>query len=143
MLNQIQNRIDEGEEGILITVKNVRVFAVFICVFAVLVSLFFGAAKEVALGVFLGGAAAQLVFRQHEIAIGKSLFSGSEKNASIITIINFILRLAIRIVVLVVAIKNPDVSFVGAALGLLSISYSICLLAFLNNLVSKQTGKEV
>ena len=143
MLNQIQSRIDEGEEGIFITVKNVRVFAVFICVFAVLVSLFFGAAKEVALGVFLGGAAAQLVFRQHEIAIGKSLFSGSEKNASIITIINFILRLAIRIVVLVVAIKNPDVSFVGAALGLLSISYSICLLAFLNNLVSKQTGKEV
>ena len=143
MLNQIQSRIDESGEGILITVKNVRVFAVFICVFAVLVSLFFGAAKEVALGVFLGGAAAQLVFRQHEIAIGKSLFSGSEKNASIITIINFILRLAIRIVVLVVAIKNPDVSFIGAALGLLSISYSICLLAFLNNLVSKQTGKEV
>ena len=143
MLNQIQSRIDEGEEGTLITVKNVRVFAVFICVFAVLVSLFFGAAKEVALGIFLGGVAAQLVFRQHEIAIGKSLFSGSEKNASIITIINFILRLAIRIVVLVVAIKNPDVSFIGAALGLLSISYSICLLAFLNNLVSKQTGKEV
>ena len=143
MLNRILNRIDGNEEGTLITVKNVRVFAVFICVFAVLVSLFFGAAKEVALGVFLGGAAAQLVFRQHEIAIGKSLFSGSEKKASIITIINFILRLAIRIVVLVVAIKNPDVSFVGAALGLLSISYSICLLAFLNNLVSKQTGKEV
>ena len=104
MLNQIQSRIDEGGEGTLITVKNVRVFAVFICVFAVLVSLFFGAAKEVALGVFLGGAAAQLVFRQLEIAIGKSLFSGSEKNASIKTIINFILRLAIRIVVLVVAI---------------------------------------
>ena len=143
MLDRIQSRIEENEEETLITVKNVRVFAVFICVFAVLVSLFFGAAKEVALGVFLGGAAAQLVFRQHEIAIGKSLFSGSEKNASIITIINFILRLAIRIVVLVVAIKNPDVSFVGAALGLLSISYSICLLAFLNNLVSKQTGKEV
>ena len=143
MLDRIQSRIEENEEETLITVKNVRVFAVFICVFAVLVSLFFGAAKEVALGAFLGGAAAQLVFRQHEIAIGKSLFSGSEKNASIITIINFILRLAIRIVVLVVAIKNPDVSFVGAALGLLSISYSICLLAFLNNLVSKQTGKEV
>ena len=83
MLNQIQSRIDEGGEGTLITVKNVRVFAVFICVFAVLVSLFFGAAKEVAFGVFLGGAAAQLVFRQHEIAIGKRLFSGSEKNSSI------------------------------------------------------------
>jgi hypothetical protein len=142
-LDRIQSRIEENEKETLITVKNVRVFAVFICVFAVLVSLFFGAAKEVALGVFLGGAAAQLVFRQHEIAIGKSLFSGSSKNASLITVINFILRLAIRIVVLVVAIKNPDVSFIGAALGLLSISYSICLLAFLNNLVSKQTGKEV
>ena len=66
-----------------------------------------------------------------------------KKNASIITIINFILRLVIRIVVLVVAIKNPDVSFVGAALGLLSISYSICLMAFLDNLVRKKTGKEV
>ena len=64
-------------------------------------------------------------------------------NALIITVINFLLRLAIRIVVLVVAIKNPDVSFVGAALGLLSISYSICLTAFLDNLVRKKTGKEV
>ena len=143
MLNRILNRIDENEEETILTVKNARVVAVFICVAAVLVSLFFGAAKEVALGVFRGGAAAQLVFRQHEIAIGKSLFSGSEKNASIITIINFILRLVIRIVVLVVAIKNPDVSFVGAALGLLSISYSICLMAFLDNLVRKKTGKEV
>ncbi len=143
MLNQILNRIDENEEETLLTVKNARVFAVLICVAAVIVALFFGAAKEVALGVFLGGTAAQLVFRQHEIAIGKSLFSGSEKDASIITIINFILRLAIRIVVLVVAIKNPDVSFIGAVLGLLSISYSICLLAFLDNLVRKKTGKEV
>ncbi len=143
MLNRILERIGENEEETLLTVKKVRVMAVFICVFVVLVSLFFGAAKEAALGVFLGGTAAQLVFRQHEIAIGKSLFSGSEKNASIITIINFILRLAIRIVVLVVAIKNPDVSFVSTALGLLSISYSICLLAFLDNLVRKQTGKEV
>ena len=108
-----------------------------------MISLFFGAAKEVALGVFLGGAAAQLIFRQHEIAIGKSLFSGSEKNASIITVINFIARLVIRIIVLFVAIKNPGVSFIGAAIGLLSISYSICATAFLDNLVRKTTGKEV
>ncbi|MBR5309814.1 MAG: ATP synthase subunit I [Oscillospiraceae bacterium] len=143
MLKQILSRIEEREEETLLTVKNIRVFAVFICVIGVLVSLFFGAAKEVALGVFLGGAAAQLIFRQHEIAIGKSLFSGSEKNASIITIINFVLRLVIRIAVLFVAIKNPEVSFIGAALGLLSISYSICVTAFLDNLVRKQTGKEV
>ena len=114
----ILNSINESDEGTLLTVKNIRVFAVFICVFAVLISLFFGAAKEVALGVFLGGAAAQLIFRQHEIAIGKSLFSGSEKNASIITVINFIARLVIRIIVLFVAIKNPDVSFIGAAINL-------------------------
>ena len=114
----ILNSINESDEETLLTVKNIRVFAVFICVFAVLISLFFGAAKEVALGVFLGGAAAQLIFRQHEIAIGKSLFSGSEKNASIITVINFIARLVIRIIVLFVAIKNPDVSFIGAAIGL-------------------------
>ena len=139
----ILNSINESDEGTLLTVKNIRVFAVFICVFAVLISLFFGAAKEVALGVFLGGAAAQLIFRQHEIAIGKSLFSGSEKNASIITVINFIARLVIRIIVLFVAIKNPGVSFIGAAIGLLSISYSICATAFLDNLVRKTTGKEV
>ena len=143
MIRQILERIYESEEETLLTVKNVRVFAVFICVFAVLVSLFFGAAKEVALGVFLGGAAAQLVFRQHEISIGKSLFAGSSKNASIVTVINFLLRLVIRITVLVVAIKNPGVSFVGAALGLLSISYSICATAYLDNLVRKKTGKEV
>lgn len=143
MSGMILNRISDSDEDTLITVKNVRLGAVLICVIAVLVSLFFGAAKEVALGAFLGGAAAQLVFRQHELTVEKSLFSGSGKNAAIITVFNFILRLAIRIIVLVVGIKNPNVSFIGTALGLLSISYSICLMAFLDNLVRKKTGKEV
>lgn len=143
MFRTIQKIINENGEETLLTVKNIRVFAVFICVLAVLVSLFFGAAKETALGVFLGGAAAQLIFRQHEISIWKSLDAGNAKNASIVTVINFFLRLVIRIIVLVVAIKNPDVSFIGAALGLLSISYSICFMAYLNKLVEKKTGKEV
>lgn len=142
-MNLINRMIDESGEGTLITVRNVRVLAVFICVLAVIISVFFGAAKETALGVFLGGAAAQLIFRQHEIAIWKSIDSGNEKNASIITLINFLLRLVIRIVVLVVAIKNPDVGFIGAVIGLLSISYSICTMAYINKLVEKKTGKEV
>ena len=42
-----------------------------------------------------------------------------------------------------IAFPITAIGAVGAALGLLSISYSICLLAFLDNLVSKRTGKEV
>ena len=143
MLKIIKRMIDESGEKTLLTVKTARVVAVFICVFAVIVSVFFGAAKEMALGVFLGGAAAQLIFRQHEITVWKSIGTGNEKNAATVTVINFLLRLVIRIVVLVVAIKNPNVSFIGAAIGLLSISYSICFMAYLNNLVEKKTGKEV
>ncbi len=132
-----------NEEGTLITVKNARLGSVFICLFAVVVAAFFGAAKEVAMGVFLGGAAAQLIFRQHEIALGKSFESKSEKSASIITVVNYVLRLVIRIVVLVVAVKNPDVNIIGCIIGLLSISYSICAITFLDNMVRKKTGKEV
>ena len=45
MLNRIQSRIEENEEETILTVKNTRVMAVFICVAAVLVSLFLGASK--------------------------------------------------------------------------------------------------
>ena len=54
MSNLILNSISESDENTLLTVKNTRVFAVFFCVLVVLISLFFGAAKEAALGVFLG-----------------------------------------------------------------------------------------
>ncbi len=137
LLNQILDEIDE--ENTLITVKAVRLAAVLLCVIAALVALFFTDIKIFATGIFLGGAVAQLLFRQHELTVKKSIASGNSGN---ITVTNYILRLLIRGATVAVAIFNPNVSIVGCVLGLLSVPYAIYALAFLDHILHKKNGKE-
>ncbi len=136
LLNRILDEIDE--ENTLVTVKAVRVAAVLLCVIATLVSLFFTDIKIFAPGIFLGGAVAQLLFRQHELTVKKSISTGNTG----ITVKNYILRLLIRGMTVAVAIFNPNVSIVGCVLGLLSVPYAIYALAFLDHILHKKNGKE-
>ena len=138
-LNQIINEYDSDEESI-ITPKTVRITAVLLCVICVLVSFFFGNIRVFAMGIFLGGAVAQLLFRQHELTIEKSIGASNSKS---ITVSNYMIRLIIRGVTVFVAIKNPDVSILGCILGLLSIPYGIYALAFADWIIQRKTGKEV
>ncbi|MBQ7938600.1 MAG: ATP synthase subunit I [Oscillospiraceae bacterium] len=138
-IQRMINDYDEERESI-ITAKNVRFAAVGLCVLVALGSLLFGGFFPTLKGLLLGGAVAQLLFRQHELTIGKSLKSS---NPSGITVSNYMVRLIIRGVTLFVAIQNPDVGIIGCILGLLSIPYGIYVLAFADWIIQRKTGKEV
>lgn len=135
MMNEYEN-----EEDSIITPKNARIAAVLLCVLFVLGGLVFGDFLKTAKGVFLGGAVAQLLFRQHELTIGKSVKS---QNPQGMTVSNYFVRLIIRGVTVFVAIQNPDVGIIGCILGLLSIPYGIYALAFADWIIHRKTGKEV
>lgn len=139
ILDQMMNENDG--ENTLITVKNVRLAAVLLCVLCVLAALFFGNIKAFVLGIFLGGAVAQLLFRQHELTVSKMFDEG--KNPQSITVSNYFVRLVIRAVTLFVAFQNPNVSIIGCFLGLLSVPYGIHVLAFADWIIRRKTGKEV
>lgn len=135
MMNEYEN-----EEDSIITPKNARIAAVLLCVLFVLGGLVFGDFLKTAKGVFLGGAVAQLLFRQHELTIGKSVKS---QNPQGMTVSNYFVRLIIRGVTVFVAIQNPDVGIIGCILGLLSVPYGIYVLAFADWIIHRKTGKEV
>ncbi len=141
MAKLLQNLIDEysGEEdpGVL-NVKNVRLAALFLCVICEAAALFFTDWKTFGAGLILGGGVAQLLFRQHELGIGK-LFSGGDPKR--VTVSNYFIRLLIRGVAIFAAIQNPNVSILGCVLGLLSISYAIYALAFLNAFLHRKNRK--
>ncbi|MBR2640210.1 MAG: ATP synthase subunit I [Oscillospiraceae bacterium] len=135
MMNEYEN-----EEDSIITPKNARIAAVLLCVLFVLGGLVFGDFLKTAKGVFLGGAVAQLLFRQHELTIGKSVKS---QNPQGMTVSNYFVRLIIKGLTVFVAIQNPDVGIIGCILGLLSVPYGIYVLAFADWIIHRKTGKEV
>lgn len=137
-LNQMMNEYD-GEDSI-VTPKNARIAAVFICVICIIAGALLGYGAVTAKGVFLGGAVAQLLFRQHELTIGKSIKSENPQGT---TVSNYMVRLIIKGVTVFVAIKNPDVGIIGCILGLLSIPYGIYALAFADWIIHRKIGKEV
>ena len=130
----------EGEEDSIITPRNASIAAVLLCLLFILGGLVFGDFIKTAKGVFLGGAVAQLLFRQHELTIGKSIKSANPQS---MTVSNYMVRLIIRGVTVFVAIQNPDVGIIGCILGLLSIPYGIYALAFADWIIHRKTGKEV
>ncbi|MBQ4643546.1 MAG: ATP synthase subunit I [Oscillospiraceae bacterium] len=129
----------EDEESI-VTARNARIAAVILCVLFILIGLAFGDFLKTAKGVFLGGAVAQLLFRQHELTIGKSIKSANPQG---MTVSNYMVRLIIRGITVFVAIQNPDVGIIGCILGLLSVPYGIYALAFADWIIHRKTGKEV
>ena len=129
----------DGEDTI-ITPRNARIAAVLLCVFFVVIGLAFGDVFKTAKGVFLGGAVAQLLFRQHELTVGKSLKSANPQS---MTVSNYMVRLIIKGLTVFVAIRNPDVGIIGCILGLLSVPYGIYALAFADWIIHRKNGKEV
>ncbi|MBR3952991.1 MAG: ATP synthase subunit I [Oscillospiraceae bacterium] len=138
-LNRMINEYDDGEET-LITPKNARIAAIAICVLSIIGGILFGDFAKTARGVFLGGAVAQLLFRQHELTVGKSIKSANPQG---MTVSNYMVRLLIKGLTLFVAIQNPDVGIIGCILGLLSIPYGIYALAFADWIIHRKNGKEV
>ena len=129
---------DENADGgsDLLTTKNVRLGALFLCAAAELIAVFVGDPKIFGVGLLLGGIMAQLLFRQHELSISKMFSRGGNGRS------DYFLRLILRGITLYAAIKNPKVSIIGCLIGLLSISYAIYLMAFLNAFILKKRKEE-
>lgn len=136
----INQRMNENDDNGVITPKNARIAAALICVAVVIGGLAFGAFFKTLKGVILGGAVAQLLFRQHELTIGKSIVS---ENPQSVTVSNYMVRLLIKGITVFVSIQNPDVGIIGCILGLLSVPYGIYALAFVDWILQRKTGKEV
>ena len=137
-INRIMNDYD-GEDSI-ITPRSVRLAAIGLCLLCIVIGVFFGDIAKTAKGVFLGGAVAQLLFRQHELVIGKSINSANPQGT---TVSSYMMRLLIKGAAVFIAIQNPDVGIIGCILGLLSIPYGIYVLAFADWIIHRKNGKEV
>lgn len=138
LLQNLINEYDGEEDSRVLNVRNVRVGALLLCLICEVAALFFTDFKIFGAGLILGGGVAQLLFRQHELGIGK-MFDGG--NPQRITVSNYFIRLLIRGVALFAAIQNPNVSILGCILGLLSISYAIYALAFLDAFLHRKNRK--
>lgn len=136
LLEKWINESDYEEGTDLLTIKNVRLSALLLCVAAELIAVFVGDPKTFGVGLLLGGIMAQLLFRQHELSISKMFSRGGNGRS------DYFLRLILRGITLYAAIKNPKVSIIGCLIGLLSISYAIYLMAFLNAFILKKRKEE-
>ncbi len=139
LFRTLTNNGFDDEDGFVST-RNVRFAAAAICILAELAAVFFTGWRSFGFGLLLGGAIAQLLFRQHEISIEKMMTGKNPKGAAVS---NYFVRLAIRGAAIFIAIKNPDVNVIGCIIGLLSVPYAIYALAFINGLLNKDGGKEV
>ena len=128
------------EENNFVSTRNVRLGAIAICVLSEFIAAFFTGWRSFGLGLLLGGAIAQLLFRQHEISIAKIMQGKNPKSAAVS---NYLIRLVVRGAAIFIAIKNPDVNVIGCVIGLLSIPYAIYALAFIDGIKNKDDGKEV
>lgn len=121
----------------------IRLAAAAICIVCFGAGLLFIEWLPLLKGLVLGYVIAALLFRQHELSIGK-LLSGGE-NADRASRMGYFLRMLIRAAAIYIAVKNPEVSIFGCVAGLLSVPYGIYALAFadaFSQRKNKKGGKE-
>lgn len=121
----------------------IRLAAAAICIVCFGAGLLFTQWLPLLKGLVLGYVIAALLFRQHELSIGK-LLSGGE-NADRASRMGYFLRMLIRAAAIYIAVKNPEVSIFGCVAGLLSVPYGIYALAFadaFSQRKNKKGGKE-
>lgn len=143
LLTGLINNYDGEENEEFFSAGRIRLAALAICLLCFGAGLFFTDWLSLLKGLFLGYAVAALLFRQHELSIGKLLSGG--KNADRASRMGYFIRMLIRGAAIFVAVKNPGVSIFGCAAGLLSVPYGIYALAFLDAFIqrkNKKGGKE-
>ena len=89
------------------------------------------------MGLILGYALAALLFRQHEVSVGKLLSGGANAESRM----GYFMRMLIRAAAIYIAVKNPGVSIFGCVAGLLSVPYGIYALAFIDAFGQRKNEK--
>ena len=143
LLTRMINEYDgEGNEDFF-SAGRIRLAAAAICIVCFGAGVLFTEWLPLLKGLALGYVIAVLLFRQHELSVGK-LLSGGE-NADRASRVGYFLRMLIRAAAIYIAVKNPEVSIFGCVAGLLSVPYGIYALAFLDAFSqrkNKKGGKE-
>lgn len=143
ILTGIINEYDgEGNEE-LFSAGRIRLAAAAICLVCFGAGLLFIEWRPLLMGLILGYALAALLFRQHEVSVGKLLSGGA--NAGRASRMGYFMRMLIRAAAIYIAVKNPGVSIFGCVAGLLSVPYGIYALAFIDAFgqrKNKKGGKE-
>ncbi len=143
LLTRMINEYDGEGNDEFFSSGRIRLAAAAICIVCFGAGLLFTEWLPLVKGLVLGYAIAVLLFRQHELSIGK-LLSG-EGNADRASRIGYFLRMLIRAAAIYIAVKNPEISIFGCAAGLLSVPYGIYTLAFVDAFSqrkNKKGGKE-
>lgn len=126
------------EDDSIVTPRNVRVISAVLAAFVAVLSIFFTRDINFLIGLAVGTAVSNLLFRQHELSIDKMLSSGNPGKGTA----DYMIRLAIRGVVIYAAARRSLLCGIGSVLGLLTVPYGIYLLAFLENRILRKTEKE-
>lgn len=143
LLTRMTNEYDGEENEEFFSAKRIRLAAFGICIVCFGAGLLFTDRFSLVKGLALGYIIAVLLFRQHELSIGK-LLSGSE-NADRASRMGYFMRMLIRGAAIFIAVKNPGLSIFGCVAGLLSVPYGIYALAFIDAFgqrKNKKGGKE-
>lgn len=143
LLTRMINEYDGEGNDEFFSAGRIRLAAAAICIVCFGAGLLFIEWLPLLKGLVLGYVIAALLFRQHELSIGK-LLSGGE-NADRASRMGYFLRMLIRAAAIYIAVKNPEVSIFGCVAGLLSVPYGIYALAFadaFSQRKNKKGGKE-
>lgn len=141
MNNLLKRLINENEDGEndFFSAGRIRLAALALCVVCGIVGLFFENWLVLLKGIALGYCIAALLFRQHELSIGRLLGGGG--NAEGKSRIGYFIRMLIRGAAIYIAVKNPGVSIYGCVCGLLSVPYGIYVLAFIDSFMQRKKQK--
>lgn len=143
LLTRMINEYDGEGNDEFFSAGRIRLAAAAICIVCFGAGVLFTQWLPLLKGLVLGYVIAALLFRQHELSIGK-LLSGGE-NADRASRMGYFLRMLIRAAAIYIAVKNPEVSIFGCVAGLLSVPYGIYALAFadaFSQRKNKKGGKE-
>ncbi len=143
LLTRMINEYDGEENEEFFSPGGIRLAAAAICLVCFGAGLLFIEWRPLLVGLILGYALAALLFRQHEVSVGKLLSGGA--NADRASRMGYFMRMLIRAAAIYIAVKNPGVSIFGCVAGLLSVPYGIYALAFVDAFSqrkNKKGGKE-
>ena len=120
LLTRMINEYDGEENEEFFSPGRLRLAAAAICLVCFGAGLLFIEWRPLLMGLILGYALAALLFRQHEVSVGKLLSGGA--NADRASRMGYFMRMLIRAAAIYIAVKNPGVSIFGCVAGLLSLS---------------------
>lgn len=131
--------MDKIKSADLLSFTSICVGASLICVVLCIISFFMEGTKEIITGLLFGSVFSVINFRLLKSAIESSVYKESSKKASAYVTAQYMIRFAMKAVVLTVGFVSPLMNPFAVIIGLLSVNISIYALNLIN---TKKSNKE-